>query len=76
MKKQNLVPIMMGVLLFTSLLLASCEKINRNACHAKGMLYCNDATCCDTDLPYNDGVYCYNTRSYCQQSGRNCSLCY
>jgi hypothetical protein len=78
MKKQNLVTIMMGVLLFTSLFLASCEKSNRNYCHEDGMLSCNDngTICCDRDIPYHGGSMCYSSRSYCQQSGYTCRLCY
>lgn len=48
-------------------------------CHKKGMLYCSDKEggCCDTSVPYTDGHgTCYNTLSYCRQSGWACTKCW
>ncbi|MDR2448784.1 MAG: hypothetical protein LBD52_02360 [Prevotellaceae bacterium] len=80
MKKYSV--LLIGMLLLSPVVFFSCD-INEDdidyeqMCHDEGKLHCFDSYCCPSDTPWTDGhSSCYNTLSYCRQSGWACSACY
>ena len=69
-----------GIFAIATFCLSACSLLDddEDYCHNKGKLYCaNSGSCCDRDVPYNDGNgTCYSSLSYCRSSGYSCATCW
>lgn len=71
--------VVIGMFGLMALGLSSCEKMEREMCHDRGMLYCSDKEggCCPKEAPWSNGHgSCFNTLSYCRETGYECTKCY
>ena len=84
MKKKIYSVILCGMLLCVPVVFFSCDDdvdFDEEAyCHDQGELYCGDdrkSGCCAQNVPWTDGHgSCYNTLSYCRETGWSCTSCY
>jgi hypothetical protein len=79
MKKKIYSIVLAGTLLLSPAMFFSCDmEDDEEYCHNKGKLYCESTNaCCSSDVPWTDGHgSCYNTLSYCRETGWACSACY